>query len=120
MKVRIGPYRKNKALRIEIDDYDMWNADHTLALIIVPLLKKLKENSYSFPSEFSEPDINSDGINYGGNGGGHDAWLSVLDQMINGFAIIASDEWPYHSQEDIELAQHGINLFAKYYMNLWN
>ena len=43
MYVKLGkPDRKNRAETVVIDDYDVWNLDHTLALIIVPALKLLK------------------------------------------------------------------------------
>ena len=44
MYVKLGrPDRKNRAETIKIHDYDTWNVDITLAEIIVPLLKRLKE-----------------------------------------------------------------------------
>jgi len=49
MKVFIGPYPKGDEVRkveIEIHKYDSWNADHTLALIALPLIKQLKETKH--------------------------------------------------------------------------
>ena len=44
MFVKLGnPSRKNKAETIIIDDFDVWNLDHTMALILVPALKLLKK-----------------------------------------------------------------------------
>lgn len=34
--------KKKRKVSIRIDDYDAWSANHTLALIILPLLKRLK------------------------------------------------------------------------------
>ena len=34
---------KKRKVKIHIDRYDVWSADHTLALIILPMLKTLKE-----------------------------------------------------------------------------
>jgi len=48
MKAYIGPDGAEDAI-IEIDDYDTWNADVTLAAIIIPVLKKLKEVQQSRP-----------------------------------------------------------------------
>ena len=31
--------RKKRKIKIKIDEYDTWSMDHTLALIIVPMLK---------------------------------------------------------------------------------
>jgi hypothetical protein len=41
--------RKRK-INIRIDNYDVWGADHTLALIIHPVLLKLKETKHGSPS----------------------------------------------------------------------
>ena len=50
MFVKLGPPgRKNKAETIVIDDYDVWNLDCTLALIIVPALKLLKKKKQGAP-----------------------------------------------------------------------
>ena len=49
MKVFIGPYPEGDEVRkveIEIHKYDSWNADHTLALIALPLIKQLKETKH--------------------------------------------------------------------------
>jgi len=35
--------------KVRIDDYDVWGADHTLALIIHPVLVKLKEKKHGSP-----------------------------------------------------------------------
>lgn len=52
MKVHIGPYKNDNDLRkeeIHIHDYDTWNMDHTLALIIHPMLKQLKVTKHGVP-----------------------------------------------------------------------
>ena len=50
MFVKLGPPgRKNKAETIVIHDYDTWNIDVTLAHIIVPMLKQLKEKKHGAP-----------------------------------------------------------------------
>ena len=52
MKIKIGPYRKNRAYHIHIDDYDVWSLDHTLASIIHPALIRLKETKQGYPQLF--------------------------------------------------------------------
>lgn len=52
MKVTIGPYPKGdkeRKVKIVIDKFDSWNAEHTLALIAAPLLKQLKETKHGAP-----------------------------------------------------------------------
>ena len=53
MKVWIGPYKEGDSSRkeeIAIHDYDTWNMDHTLAMIILPMLKQLKETKHGVPT----------------------------------------------------------------------
>ena len=49
MKVKIGPYRKNRAYHVHIDNYDTWSADYTMATIIHPLLCKFRDEHQSYP-----------------------------------------------------------------------
>jgi hypothetical protein len=120
MKIHLGPYRKNRKVHIQIDDYDVWNMDHTLSTIIAEMLIKMKQHCHGYPMEFSDGDIREDGINYGGNGGGIKAWYKVIDQMIEGFSFMAGDDWPSVDRKEITKAQHALNLFSHYYMNLWD
>jgi hypothetical protein len=53
MKVNIGRYPKGETERkisVKIDKWDSWSADHTLALIITPLLKQMKEQKQGAPN----------------------------------------------------------------------
>ena len=38
-----------RKIKVHIDYYDVWSADHTLAMIIAPTLKKLKEHQHGYP-----------------------------------------------------------------------
>lgn len=43
-------YGKNKRkVEIRIDQYDTWSMDHTLSLIVVPMLKQLREAKHGYP-----------------------------------------------------------------------
>jgi hypothetical protein len=41
--------KKTRKIKIRIDKYDTWNMDHTLSLIILPMLKKMKEEKHGYP-----------------------------------------------------------------------
>lgn len=93
MKVFIGPYQDDGTPRQEdvfLDEWDSWNADHTIALIVSPLLQQLKLTkqgsggvydedvpeelrSTSAPPKENEWDIDA---NF------HKRWDWVLDEMI--------------------------------------
>ena len=64
MKVKIGNYPKHRwyhnflyklgiknepKVSVHIDDFDTWSMDHTLAYIIEPMLKQLKETKQGGP-----------------------------------------------------------------------
>lgn len=98
MKVHIGKYKKNgdRKVEVRIDDYDIWNADSTLALIILPLLKKLKE------AKAGAPHVDNEDVpqhlhrvivedNYDGDDKWFDRWGYVLDEMIFAFESYTTD-----------------------------
>ena len=101
MKVRIGPYRKNRALRIEIEPFDTWSMDHTLAHIILPMLKQLKETKHGSPfvddkdvpehlrSTSAPPKENDWDL----DSNCHKRWDWVLDEMIFAFDSKVNDGW---------------------------
>lgn len=132
MYVRIGRYRRERDPEdwdrteiVKIHPYDIWNADQTLALIIHPLLIKLKEEKSGYPNDFDEEKGN----------GGWDAWVLILDQMIWSFKeIIASDylvkyagesgvdddlTWIYKVNKHELQIQAGLDLFGHYFRALW-
>lgn len=41
--------KQSRKVKIHIDKYDAWNGDHTLALIIVPLLQEIAETKQGAP-----------------------------------------------------------------------
>lgn len=97
--------RQKRKVNVHIDGYDVWSGDHTLALIIAPVLKKLKEQKQGTPfvddedvperlrataaTPLTEEEQNT----------GHtdDLWAQrwdwVLDEMIWAFEQHAADDW---------------------------
>lgn len=104
MKITIGPYVDDgdRNISINLDDYDMWNLDHTLALIILPCLKKFKKNLHGHPGNIT-----------------FEQWKSILNKMIKAFELLNGDEFYYKNKED-EMIKEGLELFAKYYRHLWD
>ena len=41
--------KKKRKVKVHIDGYDCWSADETLAMIIVPVLEKLKQDKHGSP-----------------------------------------------------------------------
>ena len=146
MYVKLGPVgRKNKAEHVVIDDYDVWNLDHSLALIIVPALMRLKEKKQGAPFvhnedvpkflRATEEEIKEH--NDGGDTDEHyfDRWDYVMDEMIFAFESKLED-WDEQffsgghalngkfNKEGYEKysdrINNGFKLFGKYYNGLWD
>ena len=102
---RIYSWRDRK-VKIRIDKYDTWNMHATLALIILPMLKQLKDTTHGSPyvddedvpehlrSTSAPPKENEHDI----DALHHDRWVWVLDEMIWTFEQFNTDwESQYHS-----------------------
>lgn len=51
LNVTINQYLDNKKrnIKIHIDGYDVWSMDHTLSMIVLPMLKRLRDNKNGAP-----------------------------------------------------------------------
>lgn len=91
--------KKERKVKIRIDKYDTWNMDDTLAHIILPMLKQLKETKQGSPMvddedvpphmRHSDPDPE----NFGADNWVHYKWEWVLNEMIWTFENILDNEW---------------------------
>jgi hypothetical protein len=92
--------RKRK-VKVHIDDYDVWSVDYTLSLIILPLLKKLKEHKRGAPfvdDEDVPEELRSSAAPPKENEWDTDdnhfkRWDWVLDEMIYSFECCADEDW---------------------------
>lgn len=127
MKVNIGKYTdddSDRKINIRIDQYDTWNADHTLALIIHPVLVQLREQKAGIPGEMFR---NDDGTECTYEVA-EQKWNHILSEMIYAFQQF-KDNHPddtsfLNSRYKHDTAYHdridnGLMLFAKYYRTLW-
>lgn len=100
------------------DDSETWSLDHTLAQIILPRLKRLKELKCGYPSHLSEKPIEEyDKYDYGAE----KKWDEIIDEMIAAFEIVADEDRWYAvpSDEDLKIYKKGMKKFCKYYTDLW-
>lgn len=131
--------KKKKTVKVRIDNYDTWNADHTLALIIVPLLKKLRETKMGsaivqdedLPDHLKVGDVDLMSLS---DTQYIDRWNWILDEMIWAFESYIEDNsfdlWegfdysnPVHiawNNAFYERQRRGVILFGKYYGSLWD
>lgn len=58
MKIEMGPYPKKfkdkRKIKIKIHNYDAWNADATMTMIILPLLKNVRDQKGGAPGTDDE------------------------------------------------------------------
>jgi hypothetical protein len=113
-------------IKIRIDDYDIWSMDDTLAHIISPMLKKLKEHKHG--SAYVDNDDVPENLQHPvTDDPDHDSliekrWAYVLDEMIWAFERKAECDYSY--DDDYKYRQtrmnNGFRLFGKYYEALWD
>lgn len=123
-----------KQHKLYVEPKETWCLDKTLAMYIIPRLKKFKEISYGYPNH---EDIDS-----------LEKWNDILDKMILAFeySIDLDEYWIdnpeydymiYTSNDDSKICEkiienknaedkrrlvvinEGLELFAKYYLGLW-
>lgn len=115
MKVNIGKFpgqrsKKPRKVDIRIDEWDTWNLDETLALIIVPMLKQLKKTKHGTPytaEEHAPDEFKGDDEEYAGHPSGYNEkrWEWILDEMIWAFTQCidhTESESYYHNSDQLE------------------
>ena len=150
MKVLIGEYTDDeREVSINIDKWDTWNMDTTLALIIAPMLKQLKATKHGAPAtddddvpkelqdakDAEDGDVDSNHFK---------RWDYILDEMIWTFDALIEGDSKFFDDSGVDklapamdqLAQitvdregldahharikNGLRLFGKYYQALWD
>jgi len=93
-----------------ISDTETWSLDATIAEFILPRLKRFKVVNSGYPSSLTEK-----------------KWNEILDKMIFAFEWALADvdisEHADLSEKERKLKwkkyEEGMNLFSKYFMDLW-
>jgi hypothetical protein len=100
MYVHIGRYTdsdEERDVNVVIHKYDTWSMDHTLAVIVEPMLKQLKDTMHGAPYVELE-DVPSNLYptkkdEYGTDNTHFERWDWVLDEMIWAFEQKNLDDW---------------------------
>ena len=132
--------RRERKVKIHIDRWDTWSMDHTLAHIVLPMLKQLKATKHGAPwvavadvprelrpTKKQLMDYQKDGTT---DPKFFERWNWVLDEMIYAFDCKANKDDVYMrfdiktQREAMDAEQerisNGFRLFGKYYENLWD
>jgi hypothetical protein len=109
--------KRKRTVKIKIDGYDVWNLDHTLALIIAPCLKKLQEHRCGTPfvAKVDLPEDLREEPDYS-----RKAWEWVMGEMIWTFEAMDDDNVDDWDDDISKRMDNGLRLFAKYYRALWD
>jgi hypothetical protein len=117
---------------IVIHPYDTWSMDHTLAIIIVPMLKQLKETKHGAPNvdcidvPMKLQPTQLEVVRYREEGetdkNFFKRWDYVIDEMIWAFEQIVDDNNVDREGLDDhdKRIENGLKLFGKYYRSLWD
>jgi len=114
MKINLSKYgNRGQKSKIQIDGFDVWSLDHTLAGIILPCLLQLKSTKHGVPNEFVEvggedyssqlsfdfyTETHKEAWDIGAK-----RWDDVLDKMIWSFyqiAYVDMDKLYHHGKVD--------------------
>jgi len=132
--------RSGQKISVHIDNYDTWSMDHTLAPIILPMLKQLRGSKHGSPmvdmtdvsQELRVNDVEAKEFWDNGHSDPkqHDRWDWVMGEMIWAFEQKCRDDWMedyHHNKWDKDGANahqkrmsNGFRLFGKYYESLWD
>jgi len=120
--------KKKRTIKVHIDRWDTWSMDDTLAHIILPMLKQLKETKHGapyvdlkdVPKELHGKKLTKKQKDNGEVDDKHfERWDWVLDEMIFAFDSKVNDGWEERKVYE-ERISNGFKLFGKYYNNLWD
>lgn len=111
MLVNIGPYEsydgnRERTIVVRIDNYDVWNLDHTLSLIMLPAFTKLREKLNGYPASFDSME----------------EWQTVLDKIIRAHTLMLDEsvEEFLHDGHPLNMeVVEGLELMAKYWGHFW-
>ena len=128
--------RREQTVKIRIDPWDTWSMDHTLAPIILPMLKQLKATKHGAPyvdpkdcpEELKPKKQTKKQKDNGETDSTHfERWDWIMDEMIYAFDCKANKDDVFmrfddrdEQEKEQDRISNGFRLFGKYYENLWD
>ena len=102
--------KNEQKVSVQIDPWDTWSMDHTLAHIVVPMLKQLKEASISagvVDNSDVPKELQSDAIEGGVSVTHFKKWNWVMDEMIFAFEskLVDWEDQFYSGEHDFQWIQ---------------
>jgi hypothetical protein len=120
--------RSSQKIKVRIDPHDTWSMDHTLAHIVTPMLKPLKNTKHGSPfvdDEDVPEHLRSTSAppkkdEYDIDDNHHKRWEWVLDEMIWAFEQKTRDNWEgdYYRYDHVEPNKESENIGERFGMKL--
>ena len=93
--------KRSRTTYIKIDRYDTWSMDHTLAIIVLPMLKQLQATKHGAPNvddddvpeELKSTSAPPKENEYDTDGNHFKRWDWVMDEMIFAFEHHVDNKW---------------------------
>ena len=98
-KARTAEFIKEKK-KTGISPDELWSLDYAVAIFLVPRLKLFIERTIGYPTQFKD----------------FDEWKKALKKMLYSMKKIANDDVPLTNNKRFK---EGIELFGKYFLDLW-
>ena len=107
-QIRDNSYKKVIDRVGKFNKEEIYSLDLTIATFLIPRLKALREAG-SIPMNLNEEE-----------------WKDILDKIISGFEVVYKEDfgtledWNYaNSEEGRKQVKKSLELFSKYYFDLW-
>lgn len=100
---------KNKEFRNKYGFFpeECYDLDRSIACFVLPRLIYFRDHQHGFPYIMGETE-------------GENIWGKILNEMIAGFAILAQKNASELDPDERVTAKKALELFARYYGNLWD
>jgi hypothetical protein len=93
--------KRHRKIKVRIDNYDIWGADHTMALVIHPILKLLQESKHGapmvddddVPEELKSTSAPPKKDPWDTDDNHFKRWDYVMEEMIFAFSCKADEQW---------------------------
>jgi hypothetical protein len=89
-------YAPTPKVKVKIHRYDTWSMDHTLAHIIIPMLKQLKDTKHGVPL------VDDEDATLSFKGTNEEKWEWIMSEMIFAFESKLNDWEDKYSSGDID------------------
>ena len=104
---------KQDSLKIRSVSDIVWDLDNTLSLMIANMLIKFRSKVQGIPNDIAKKYNNDD------DDKAFKEWCDLIDKMAEAFYLIHDKDSIDITEEENEKIKNGLDLFTKYFRDLW-